>query len=75
MRKEYIQSAKTELERLQKQDNTAANSTLSSNQPTTGTRASTRPFLRLFTFRYLKTYKKMIYYFRQIKEFYENERY
>ena len=44
MRKEYIPSAKTELERLQKQGNTAANSTLPSNEPTTGTRATTRPF-------------------------------
>lgn len=45
MLNEYIQSAKTELERLQKQGNTAANSTLTSNEPTTGTRAATRPFL------------------------------
>ena len=38
-----IQSAKTELEGLQKQGNTAANSTLQSNQPTTGTRVAARP--------------------------------
>ena len=44
MRKEYIQSAKTELERLQKQGNTAANSTLPSNEPTVEKRAATRPF-------------------------------
>ena len=44
MRKEYIQSAKTELERLQKQGNTAANSTLPNNQPSRGTTAATRPF-------------------------------
>ena len=29
---------------------------LSTNEPTKGTRAATRPFLRLFTFRYLKTH-------------------
>ena len=57
MRKEYIQSAKTELERLQKQGNTAANRRAAGQrEPTKGTRAATRPFLRLFTFRYLKTH-------------------
>ena len=30
--------------------------TLPSNEPTTRTIAATRPFLRLFTFRYLKTH-------------------
>ena len=46
MRKEYIQSAKTELERFQKQGDTAANSTLPSNEPTKRAIAATRPLKR-----------------------------
>ena len=57
MRKEYIQSAKTELERLQKQGDTAANrSAAGQRESPKETTAATRPFLRLFTFRYLKTH-------------------
>lgn len=44
MRNGHIQSAKTKLERLPKQGNTAAIRSVVENEPTVGTRAAIRPF-------------------------------